>query len=207
MRKPLLIFVFIFFVCTGFSQLKFNPNQFIGLSGGRSKHGTGDIRGVAFNTVYTKRFRKKISLSATVGGTLHDDSEVLFFTDSDGNTVDGSIRYTTGGIQSTFGVNYNFVQNRQNELYLGLNSLVRYQATSYYDDVSIIYPIVTGLPFPVISFINKTPARTFAVGGTIRAGYNYTTRKQIVFGIFGDFQMDTNGDVLSQLSLIAGKRF
>lgn len=127
--------------------------------------------------------------------------------DRSGKIIDGSVRYVTAGIQSTLGINYNFVQTLQSEFYLGLNSLFRYQATSYFDDLATYYPIVTGLPMPVNSFINSTPARTFAVGGTIRLGYNYTTQKNILFGVFGDFQIDTNGDVLSQLALTVGKRF
>ncbi|MEO7316120.1 MAG: hypothetical protein ABIW47_13105, partial [Ginsengibacter sp.] len=103
--------------------------------------------------------------------------------------------------------NYNFVQTARSEIYVGLNALLRYQSTSYYDDLSIYFPALTGLPIPVISFINSTPARTFAIGGGIRLGYNYTTEKNILFGILGEFQMDSNGDVLSQLGVMVGKRF
>lgn len=207
MKKLLLICSSAIFIATGFGQVKSNPDQFISLNIGRSINGTGDMRGVAYNTVYSKTFRKRFSWIVTFGGTLHDDSDDLFFSDQDGNTVDGSIRYTTGGIQSTFGVNYNFVQTARSEIYVGLNALLRYQVTSYYDAVAVIYPIVTGLPYPVVSFQNLTPARTFAVGGGMRLGYNYTTHKNILLGILGEFQMDTEGDVLSQLGLMVGKRF
>lgn len=207
-KLHLLCFCIIFSILTAFGQVETTPNQFIGLNIGRSIHGTGDMRGIAYHTVYSKRFRKKLSWTATFGGTLHDGSVELFFPDSDrGGEVDGSIRYTTGGIQSTFGVRYGILQTSKNEIYVGLHALVRYQSTSYYDDVKIIYPIVTGLPIPVISFINNTPARTFAIGGSTRLGYNYTTDKNLLFGILGEFQMDSNGDVLSQLGLIVGKRF
>ena len=73
--------------------------------------------------------------------------------------------------------------------------------------VTVLYPIITGLPIPVIYFENETPARTLAVGGTIRIGYNYTNKRSILFGILGDFQMDTNGDVLSLIAFTVGKRF
>lgn len=207
MKKIFFGFLSLLLISNAFCQLETFPSQFIGLNIGKSKHGSGDIQGVAFNTVYSKSFHKKLSWVATFGGTLHDDSKELIFTDPNGNIVDGSIRYTTGGIQSTFGVNYSFIQTKRNEVYLGLNSLFRYQSTSYYDVITVLYPIITGLSIPVIYFENLTPARTFAVGGTIRLGYNYTNKKNILFGIFGDFQMDTNGDVLSQLALTVGKRF
>ena len=198
----------LFFIVTAFSQIKSNPKQFIGLNIGGSINGTGDMRGITYNTVYTKKFRNRFSWIATFGGTLHDGSSYLFFTDpSGGREVDGSIRYTTGGIQSTIGANYNFVQTTKNEIYLGFSALFRYQSTSYYDDLSIYFPALTGLPIPVISFIHSTPARTFAIGGGIRLGYNYITQKNILFGILGEFQMDSNGDALTQLGLMVGKRF
>ena len=131
MKKLILLLFPILFVIPAFSQLTTSSSQFIGLDIGKSKHGSGDIQGVAFNTIYSKRFRKNLSWVATFGGTLHDDSNELLFTDPDGKSIDGSIRYTTGGIQSTLGVNYSFVQTPRSELFLGINSLFRYQSTSY----------------------------------------------------------------------------
>ena len=100
MKKLLLLGSFIiFFIIAAFSQVKSNPKQFIGLNIGRSINGTGDMRGIAYNTVFTKKFRKRFSWIVTFGGTLHDGSSDLFFTDPNGGgEVDGSIRYTTGGI-------------------------------------------------------------------------------------------------------------
>ncbi|MEO6684048.1 MAG: hypothetical protein ABIN48_14595 [Ginsengibacter sp.] len=110
-------------------------------------------------------------------------------------------------MQATLGLNYNLIQTQKSEIYIGLSSLLRYQSASYYDAIGVICPFVTGFPYPVVSLQNKTPARTFAAGGTIRLGYKYTNKKNILFGMFGNFQMDTNSDVLSQIALTIGKRF
>jgi hypothetical protein len=207
MKNTFLFFISISLSTLTFCQKATNFKEFLGISVGRSKHGTGDINGFAFNSEYSKQFRRKLSWSATFGGTLHDGSRDLFFTAPNGNNVDGSIRYTTGGIQSTIGINYNIIQKSHGELFLRINSLFRYQSTSYYDIVTILYPPITGLPIPVVYFENMSPARTFAVGGTGQVGYNYTMANRIVLRLFGDFQVDSNGDVLSQIGLAIGKRF
>lgn len=208
MKKIISLLLTSFLITMLYSQSNTNLQEFIGLSFGRSFHGTGDLRGVAFNSVYSKEFGKKYSWVATIGGTLHDGEWDLFYdSPGTGERIDGSIRYTTGGIQSTFGVNYNLIQFQRSAIYLGLNALLRYQSTSYYDGVVITYPPVTGYPIPLINFVNLTPARTIAVGGTLKIGYNYATTKNILFGILGEFQIDTNGDALNQIGLIVGKRF
>ena len=98
-KKIILFTLSPLFAIISFGQIKSNPKQFIGLNIGRSINGTGDMRGVTYNTVYSKKFRKKLYWIATFGGTLHDGSSDLFFTDPNGGgEVDGSIRYTTGGI-------------------------------------------------------------------------------------------------------------
>ena len=80
-KRSVLLLLPILFVIPAFCQLKTNPDQFIGLSVGSSMNGTGDMLGVAFNTVYSKKFRKRLSWIATFGGTLHDGSWDLFFDD------------------------------------------------------------------------------------------------------------------------------
>lgn len=205
MKKALLFFIITLYSAITYCQ-KAIPNEFIALGVGQSKHGTGDIKGIAFNTFYQKKLRKNLSLVVTFGGTLHDDSRELFYASPTGEDIDGSIRYVTGGIQSTVGINYSFIQTFRSDFYVGLNALFRYQATSYYDVVTILYPIVTDLPIPVIYFENLSPARTFTVGGTTRLGYNYLLNNRFVLGIYGDFQIDFNGDVLSQIGILIGKR-
>lgn len=67
MLKRLVLLLFpSFFVIPSFSQVKTNPDEFIGFSIGRSKHGTGDIRGVAFNTIYSKKIPQKVFVDSVL---------------------------------------------------------------------------------------------------------------------------------------------
>jgi hypothetical protein len=201
--------LFIFFTLVPFfvvAQNKF-PHRHIQVSGGTSFNGTGDIRGISFNSGYSKYFKKKACLIGEIGGTLHDGEWPLFFTAPNGEIIDGSIRYTTGGIQASAGIGYSAVRTSEHEVQLRLSSLLRYQSSSYYDDVSILYPAATGLTFPVIVFNNKTPQRTFAVGGIGAVAYNYTIKNKITIGLLAGLQTDTNGDTITQLLFSIGRRF
>ena len=207
LKKIGLIYLFGIISIISLGQSQNLPNNLLQLNFNTSKHGTGDIRGVAFNSGYSYFFSKKYCWIVEVGGTLHDGSRPLFYTAPNGNTIDGSIRYTTGGIQSKAGIGYNFIRTPKHNFHAALSSLLRYQSSSYYDDVTILFPAGTGLPVPVVYFENKTPARTFAIGGSISLSYNYTLKNRISLGMIGSFQTDSNGDALSQIGLAIGKRF
>jgi hypothetical protein len=80
-KKFILFSVSAFYFFTALGQIKSNPKQSIGLNIGRSINSTGDMRGVTYSTVYSKKFRNRLSWIATFGGTLRDCSSDLFFTD------------------------------------------------------------------------------------------------------------------------------
>jgi hypothetical protein len=177
------------------------------ISIGPAKHGSGDLNGFIFNTGYTRFFSKRLSWSADIGGSIHDGSRLLIYTDPNGNAADGSIRHTTAGFQVTGGLGYSVANSGHHELQLRLHSLLRYQSSSTADIYTILYPAATSLPVPVLYFQHLEPARTYAAGGHAQVAYHYTTNNRLLFGISGAFQMDTNGDVLPQLLFRLGKRF
>jgi len=179
----------------------------IQISGGTSFNGTGDISGFAFNTEYGQYFKKKYSWYAGIGGTIHDKEEPIFYTNQSGNLVDASVRATIAGFQLTGLFAYNFIKEEEHNLLLGIGPLLRYQSTSYWDALSIYPPAGTGLPFPVVTFDNRTPQRTFAIGVTGRIGYHFTINKKISLGILGSLQFDSNGDVIRNALLSLGRRF
>jgi hypothetical protein len=188
------------------SQTVSNKRQ-IELIVGRSVHGTGDTRGLNFSVEYSKYFKKRLNWSASIGGTIHDGVYPIFFEYPAGVQNDGSIRYTTAGLQVLAHLGYNFIKSSRHELLFRLGSALRYQSSSYWDVFSVLYPPITGLAYPVVVFENSTPQRTFAVGGTTQIKYSYTTSRHISLGIFGGFQFDSNGDTISHLSFTIGKRF
>ena len=204
--KRMTLSILFFFPFVLFSQTK-SPTDQIQVIAGRSTHGTGDMRGIIFITEYTKYFKKHLFWTMALGGTIHDGSTPLIFDDQYGNAIDGSIRYTTAGVQTTSHLGYNFIRTSRHELGIKLGTLLRYQSSSYYDQVSVYYPLATRLPAPVISFENKTPQKTYAFGGSSQILYNYTVSKAISLGMQAGFQTDTNGDTITQAAFTIGKRF
>jgi hypothetical protein len=201
-------FCLLLFSNLSFCQQKNNlKERNISFSAGRSKHGTGDIRGLIFNTEYSRNLKQKLSWIVGVGGTIHDGVIPNFFTSPNGTEIDGSIRYTTAGVQATNQIGYSFINTNENQLELKAGALLRYQSSSFYDDVTIYYPAATGLPIPVILFVNQTPQKSFAVGGCAQIFYTYSITPKIIIGALAGLQTDTNGDTITQLSLSIGRRF
>jgi len=165
------------------------------------------MRGVNFATEYENYFKKKFSWTLALGGTIHDGFEPLYFKDQTGRPIDGSFRYTAAGLQITSHLCYSFIKSTRHEFQLRAGGLLRYQSSSYFDELAINYPAGTGYPIPVIYIENKTPQKTYAVGGSCQIIYNFTFTNKINVGILTGLQFDTNGDNISQLSLTLGKRF
>jgi hypothetical protein len=175
---------------------------------GPSMHSTGDMDGFSFSAEYGKYFKQRLSYSFSFGGSIHSGVNPLFFKDpSTGQTVDGSIRYTTAGFQTGGYLGYSFVRTLHHEFQVKMGALLRYQSSSYYDEYSVIGTPVTGLPIPVLYFVNKTPQNTYAAAGNLQLGYNYTFKHGIFLGFLAGFQADTNEDNILQTSFMIGKRF
>ena len=183
------------------------PKKQIQLIAGRSVHGTGDMVGLTFHTEYAEYFKKRFCWTIGLGGTIHDGSFPVFFNDPSGNQIDGSIRYTTAGVQTTSFLGYDLITTSEHEFQIRLGALLRYQSSSISDEMSVYYPLATGLPIPVNAFVNHTPQKTFALGGSTQILYNYTINQKVSIGFLTGFQIDTNGDTISQISLTIGKRF
>ncbi len=191
-----------------FCQKNSPPNQQISVAIGTSKHGSGDLPGIVFNTSYSKKFKKNLSWIVGIGGSIHDGQQPLYYTFR-GNEVDGSIRFTTAGFQLNGYLGYDLLKAGKHQFQLRLGPLLRYQSSSNTDGFGIYYPAAgSGLPFPVVEFNNRTPQRTYTAGGSAQAGYNYTISKiNLSIGLDAGLQTDSNGDTITQLSLNMGKRF
>lgn len=209
MKRNILIYLcFLYSLKTMAQSPPKVSTQVLQLLIGRSKHGTGDVNGISFNTAYSNYFKKKICWAVEFGGTIHDGSVPIFYTDMNGNMVDGSYYWTTGGIQVTGKIGYAVIRTSNQELQTSLGAMLRYQSTSYYDFLAVIWPAAgTGLDFPVIVLKNNSPTRTFSIGGIGAISYNYTFNNLISVGLLGGFQIDSNGDTISELGFTIGKRF
>jgi hypothetical protein len=203
----LKLFSFLIIVPLFASSQNTISKKHIQLTAGTSFNGTGDIRGFAFNTEYDQYFKKKFSWNIGMGGTIHDKVEPIFYTDQSGNLIDASVRATTAGFQVTCLLSYSIIKTEEHEFFTRIGPLFRYQSTSYWDVLAVYHPAGTGLPFPVVAFINTSPQRTVAIGGAVQIGYAYSINKKISLGILGSFQLDSNGDVLRNALISIGRRF
>ena len=200
-------FLFYILILTFYSIQSKAQNQQIQFSVGTSFNGSGDTKGLGFLTEYNKKFKKKLSWSASLGGTIHDGSFDILYEYPIGQTRDGSVRYTIAGFQGASHLGYSMFRTQTHDLQFRLGTVIRYQSSSYWDVVNVLYEPITGLPYPVIVFENTTPQKTLAIGGSSQIVYNYTLKNRISIGILASFQFDTQGDNISQLLFTIGKRF
>lgn len=174
---------------------------------GTSFNGSGDTQGFGFLTEYSKKFKKKRSWSVSLGGTIHDGSFDILYEYPQGQQRDGSVRYTIAGFQGTSHLGFSLFSSNTHDLVFRLGSVIRYQSSSYWDVVNVLYEPITGLPYPVVFFENTSPQTTLALGGSSQLSYSYTLKNRISLGILASFQFDTQGDNVSQLLFTVGKRF
>ncbi len=217
MVKYRILALFLLFLSIVNAQEK--PNLSAGKAGektafalfnfGRSFNGTGDIMGFQYGFTYAKYLGgKKIYWSIGFEGTLHDDEVIdYFFVDDQGNNRDGKSRYVTSGLQLVGGIGYQFIKSSRHDLGLSVGPLLRYQSSSIPDVVTILFPAVTDLPFPVQVVEFREPFRTVSLGAVLKLNYYYKFENDFVLGLTGGFQTDTNGDTISYISLGVGKRF
>jgi hypothetical protein len=180
----------------------------ISVSAGISLNGTGDTKGLIYSTEYSKYIKKsKFLWSTSFGGTIHDGSFPILYEYPTGVQNDGSVNYTIAGFQTAFYIGKNFLRNDSKEFIVKIGAVARYQSSSYWDVLNVLYPPLTGLPYPVVVFENSTPQKTVAIGVSSQIGYSVVISNNFTLGIIGGFQFDTQGDNLSYLTVKFGKRF
>ncbi|GGM88015.1 hypothetical protein GCM10010967_20780 [Dyadobacter beijingensis] len=181
------------------------PSKYLSLSVGPSKHGTGDMRGIMQRVTYTQYFKKRLFWYASVGADLHDGEYQVIVTQPSGEVTDHSFRYTAGAMQLTGGAGFSALRSKNTELGVRLAAVLRYQSSSLYDYLNIIYDPKEIGPYPAMFIANVNPQRTFAAGICPELFFNQRIFKSFTAGISGGFQLDTNGDVLTSFALSVGK--
>ena len=186
------------------------PNKQIQLSGGYSRHGSGDLNGIIFGTEFVKYKSKKFSMSYNLRATINDGQETIIVNDLiSGIRTDNSIHFTTAGVQVGADAGYSLLRNMRHEVKLTLGAFGRYQSASPPAGYALYMPNRTNVPAVLVEFLNFSdqPRRTMAFGGVFQLQYNYTFKQNLGFGISSGFQTDTNGDALPFAMLQLGKRF
>ncbi len=126
MRKLAFLFsgLLITYSSSGQSQ-NHNHEKQIAVSFGKSKHGTGDIDGYQFSIGYSTKFSNNFSWHANLTSTLHDGNFPIQYTaPGTSNNIDGSYRYTTGGIQGSFLIGHDFLKPVKHRLDLRLGGIL-----------------------------------------------------------------------------------
>lgn len=207
MRIVKLLILFLF----SYTSVKAQKNipdlkKSVQLDIGIGKHGSGDLKGLNINSEFRIFFRKRLSISFGLGATMHDGRFPVLYDDGNGNLIDVSYRFTTGGIQLTSKFGISFIKSRASDFGLQAGPVLRYQSSSYFDEINVLYPAATGLPTPVVAITNKSPQKTFSAGGIGQLFYCYTIKNNVFVGLSAAMQIDTNGDLINQLAVSCGLR-
>lgn len=206
--KVFFLVTFFFFSHFLYAQTdQRNYKYYAGLTGGLSNHGTGDMLGVSENISVGKYFREKLSWSAGLGASLHDGVYPISSTQTDGTVLDHSYRYVTGGFQASGGVGYSLIRGKRSEFGVRASGILRYQSSSYYDRLMVIFAQNSTVPYPATYIFNSTPQRTYSIGIAPELFYNHAITKTLFVGLSTGFQADTNSDIITHFSISIGKRF
>lgn len=205
--KFLLVIAAVFLWSDSIGQIQPKPNSnFLQIDMGLSTHATGDMPGYGLNVSYRKYWRKNIHFAFGVGMTMHSGVFPIYYSDDMGNQVDASYRYGSGGLQLSGKFGISVYRNSKNDLGLQVGTIGRYQTSSYYDEINVLYPNLTGLPIPVTAIINKSNQKTISIGGIGQVYYNYFINEKVFIGFTPILQIDSEGNIISQLMLSSGFR-
>jgi hypothetical protein len=204
--RHLLLFSLLFLSISSFAQTKLYNAQ-VQVGGGYSTHGTGDMRGIAFFTEYSKPVTKRIDWAVNVMTTIHGDAFTVIVNYPGGLKEDRSFRYNTAGLQAGPKLSYNIVQAQHHQLKIQPGGYVRYQNSSYPNMYAFSMNTNGGTSEPSFSFRHQEKQNIVSVGYSLDLCYNFITGKKIMIGLKAGFQNDTNGDAITQIAVSVGKRF
>lgn len=178
--------------------------QFIG---GYSRHGSGDMDGIVFGAEYTRYLSHVFSLNINIRGTInHSHSDYSYTNPATLIKSDASVRFTTAGAQLGINAQLSALRSLHHEIMFSLGGFGRYQSASP-DGYSVMYPPATGYPEMVFSLYNWNKQNTMSAGLLFQLHYNFTFNNNLLLGIKGGIQTDTEGDLIPQAALSIGKRF
>ena len=167
--------------------------------------GTGDSYGVNISSEWSKRINRKLSYAVGLGTMINDGSFPLNY-EYNGTAYDGSIRYTTAAVQLTGKLGYSLFESKTHHFGLQLGPLLRFQSSSLYDQFTFYFPAATNFPIPLVQILNTSPQRTLALGGIFQVFYYRNLSQRTFAGVTPGLQTDSNGDTITQLSVLFGIR-
>jgi hypothetical protein len=201
--KCILLSIIVLGITTAKAQQQLPSNHLQAGIGASTYYKNSGLEGVGISAEYGYYFRKKTAYIIGIGGSFHDATIPAFYKDPvSGETKDGSLRETVGGVQLSAQLGQSFIRTSKHELQGRLGAVLRYQSSSKLKGYQITF-----LPRPDYILTNYPKQRTVAFGGNLELAYNYTTAKGITLGILGGIQQHTNGEQIARLHFTVGKRF
>ncbi|MBC7947792.1 MAG: hypothetical protein H7Y42_07930 [Chitinophagaceae bacterium] len=206
--KTLYLAVLIIFISSFSNSQAQLPTRSIQVMGGYSGHGSGDLKGIVFGADFLKYKTNRFFLDYNLRGTINYGEETIIVNNTiTGTTTDASIRFTTAGVQLGLNAGYSLVRSKRHEFAVLLGGFGRFQSASNGSDGYSLYgPQATGQPTILVGYDNRTPQNTIAAGAVLQLNYNYTINNKCYIGISPGFQTDTNGDAVTTVALVVGRR-
>ena len=182
-------------------------DEYFQLIAGYSRHGSGDMDGIVFGADYTRYLSHAFSLNINIRGTINATHHDYSYTNPTTlHQTDASIRSTTAGAQLGINAQLSALRSLHHEVMFSLGGFGRYQSASL-DGYGVMYPPATGYPEMVFSMYNSGKQNTISAGLLLQLHYNFTFNNNLLLGIKGGIQTDTEGDLIPQAALSVGKRF
>lgn len=210
MTKLLIVTLLLFAVCTtaqNTSDASLKKSTVL-LHAGPSFHGTGDIWGFRYGISLERSWGTHWIWGFSFDGGINDREERPFiFEDPSGNIINSTKHDVISGFQFTPSIGFRFINKKHHRLAVHPGLIIRYQASSLNDVETTLFPIITGVPFPIRIIENNGNNRTWAVGGVLRLQYDYLIQEKYLLGLQTGWQTDTNGDAITHATLRFGYSF
>jgi hypothetical protein len=196
--KQISLLLFGFFI----SLVSFNqelPKRSINLHAGYSFHGSGDLLGGQGGIAYEGQVKKWLSMRYQAEVTIHGGSAIgnvrndQFYQQVPMYELTSGVQLSSMPVLHVFGADKPWLN-------IAAGPLVRYQITSSSDGYS--YQNNAGTPTPDVYAIYDLTPRAFYVGYTVGVESQFLHTTKWAGGIRAHFQNDTNGDVITGISLI-----
>ena len=172
---------------------------------GRNFLGTGDTKGLTSGfEIQKNNYERKIKFGVLFLYTLNDGSASYPYEYPAGNNQNLEIRYTIAGIQisPTIGI----LPFKNKNILFQINPLLRYQSSSYWDDLTILYPTITGLNYPVAYINNQKKLRTISFGVMPKISLYKNITEKLSLGVFSSFQFDSEADNIFNFGISIGTK-
>jgi hypothetical protein len=198
MRFPYLLAFAIMLTTAAFAQPK---SRSLSFAGGRSFHGTGDMKGLQFAFEYGNQLERRLRWSLAMTHTIHYKEDVLRTTGGP-VPVQEKNREVKTGVQLGGFFEPQILATARHSFGIGLGPLLRYQFASN----TSVYRYYPSSP-PVWEREGDNEQNGLAAGYQVRLKYDFSMSERLRLGAQLGFQNDTHADVITYYALQLSHKF